>query len=653
MIDNNKLLNKNKMETGRNIVTVKKNLVKIDSILKERLILTKTRNVLMRQMNENRMRKDREDDLENLKRDKDGDQDNKDKKDGGFLSGLISAIATISAAFLPQLLKIFNFLRRVAEPVKKMIDAIIYTLSTFFKVVTDGIEKIKGAWKFTGDKLSELSPKKIQTAFALFSERLTNFVNVLVLNSVLNTVNSVLSVLLPQKVKQIIMKEVAQDLTQKSGKKIAQKSFSFVAEQIKAQKVIAGESTLTAKVDPSQSDFASRNRLGLGDDGRKIVKKSAEKISSFAMGDRFIRPKDLAEAISESDKMGKILLRESEMFVDANGKMFFLGIGNNKIPLTGKVTSEAFGNSIFFFADASKSNFNLIKNVRESRNITDLKTLSFEKSFESSRDLASAEELAPKKLNFLQKIRKFDEGIAEGGESFARKIITKGPLRGIPALSKGIFRNAIRESIGFVPFLGELVGLLLDIYLFGEVPKRAGYKTIGSIILGFLFALIGAAVGGPPGALIGNILGGIGGDLLGGFIYDITEGRKTDASRAITSTTKKPVSKSFFNLFDTGGYTGTRGGIVHANEFVIDADSTLAIRQNAPGFLEALNSTYGFESLNVLRDYASYEGTQSQIAYKVIMSPLPKLPEDSSSSNFIVQNQVKSNISSHHYRRGA
>ena len=647
MIDNNKLLNKNKMETGRNIVTVKKNLVKIDSILKERLILTKTRNVLMRQMNENRMRKDREDDLENLKRDKDGDQDNKDKKDGGFLSGLISAIATISAAFLPQLLKIFNFLRRVAEPVKKMIDAIIYTLSTFFKVVTDGIEKIKGAWKFTGDKLSELSPKKIQTAFALFSERLTNFVNVLVLNSVLNTVNSVLSVLLPQKVKQIIMKEVAQDLTQKSGKKIAQKSFSFVDEQIKAQKVIAGESTLTAKVDPSQSDFASRNRLGLGDDGRKIVKKDQRDISKNILKEN-IDPKNLKNALSESNKMGKMLLRETEMIVDANGKIFFLGIGNNKIPLTGEVFQEQFGKDTFFFADASPSNFQLINDVRGKRGL-----LPLERSFDISQDLKSAGELAPKKLNFLQRIRKFDEGIAEGGESFAKKIITKGPLRGIPVLSKGIFRNAIRESIGFVPFLGELVGLLLDIYLFGEVPKRAGYKTIGSIILGFLFALIGAAVAGPPGALIGNILGGIGGDLLGGFIYDITEGRKTDASRVITSTTKKPVSKSFFNLFNTGGYTGTRGGIVHANEFVIDADSTLAIRQNAPGFLEALNSAYGFESLNVLRDYASYEGTQSQIAYKVIMSPLPKLPEDSSSSNFIVQNQVKSNISSHHYRRGA
>ena len=85
-------------------------------------------------------------------------------------------------------------------------------------------------------------------------------------------------------------------------------------------------------------------------------------------------------------------------------------------------------------------------------------------------DIKSAEELAPKKLNFLQRIKKFDEGIAEGGESFAKKIITKGPLRGIPVLSKGIFRNAIRESIGFVPFLGELVGLLLDIYLVGEVP---------------------------------------------------------------------------------------------------------------------------------------------------------------------------------------
>ena len=53
MIDNNKLLNKNKMETGRNIVTIKKNLVKINSILKERLVITKVRNGLMKQMNEN------------------------------------------------------------------------------------------------------------------------------------------------------------------------------------------------------------------------------------------------------------------------------------------------------------------------------------------------------------------------------------------------------------------------------------------------------------------------------------------------------------------------------------------------------------------------------------------------------------------------
>ena len=632
MIDNNKLLNKNKMETGRNIVTIKKNLVKINSILKERLVITKVRNGLMKQMNENRMRRDREDDLENLKRNKDGDQNNNDKKDGGFLSGLISAIATISAAFLPQLLKIFNFLRRVAEPVRRMIDAIIYTLSTFFKVVTNGIETIKGAWKFTGDKLSELSPKKIKTAFALFSERLTNFVNVLVLNSVLNTVNSVLSVLLPQKVKQIIMKEVAEDLTQKSRIKIPQKSFKYAEQNIKATDVTAKESTISSTVDPSETIFDKGKKRGIKIAGKTVdvggffegTKRFGKKISKVGFDPNIDISKDTVDALK---KVGKAMRSP------------------DGVPL---------------FKD-SKGIFKPFESLTKNERADIAAVEKFTRNFKKSGNLFPAEEIiidervkqVPKKLNFFQQIKKFDEGIAEGGESLAKKIITTGPLRGIPALSKGIFRNAIRESIGFVPFLGELVGLLLDIYLFGEVPKRAGYKTIGSIILGFLFALIGAAVGGPPGALIGNILGGIGGDLLGGFIYDITEGRKTDASRAITSTTKKPVSKSFFNLFKTGGYTGTRGGIVHANEFVIDADSTLAIRQNAPGFLEALNSTYGFESLNVLRDYASYEGTQSQIAYKVIMSPLPKLPEDSSSSNFIVQNQVKSNISSHHYRRGA
>ena len=47
-------------------------------------------------------------------------------------------------------------------------------------------------------------------------------------------------------------------------------------------------------------------------------------------------------------------------------------------------------------------------------------------------------------------------------------------------------------------------------------------------------------------------------------------------------------------------------------EFIIDADSTLAIENTAPGFLNALNQAEGFQSIDVLRNYASYEGGHLQ-----------------------------------------
>ena len=42
-------------------------------------------------------------------------------------------------------------------------------------------------------------------------------------------------------------------------------------------------------------------------------------------------------------------------------------------------------------------------------------------------------------------------------------------------------------------------------------------------------------------------------------------------------------------------------------EFVIDADSTAALEQNFPGFLDAINKANYAEAINVLRNYASYE----------------------------------------------
>ena len=78
----------------------------------------------------------------------------------------------------------------------------------------------------------------------------------------------------------------------------------------------------------------------------------------------------------------------------------------------------------------------------------------------------------------------------------------------------------------------------------------------------------------------------------------------------------------------------------------------MAVRQNAPGFFEDLNSAKGFESLEVLRNFASYEGTQTAMA-QFIPIPIPiNTQQTPSSINIVSEEEPKNSIYSHHYARG-
>ena len=73
------------MVTGRNVVTIKRNLIKIDSLLKERLVLVKVRQGILRQQEQNRMRRQREDNLESLQSTS-VQTDTSDKQGSNFIS---------------------------------------------------------------------------------------------------------------------------------------------------------------------------------------------------------------------------------------------------------------------------------------------------------------------------------------------------------------------------------------------------------------------------------------------------------------------------------------------------------------------------------------------------------------------------------------
>lgn len=99
------------------------------------------------------------------------------------------------------------------------------------------------------------------------------------------------------------------------------------------------------------------------------------------------------------------------------------------------------------------------------------------------------------------------------------------------------------------------------------------------------------------------------------------------------------------NHYDHVHVAFAKGGKVHGftrailgekgPEFVIDADSTAALEQNVPGFLNALNRADYNGALAVLRNYASYEfgaGTQVVITEKMIPILFPMMTQSPSTA---------------------
>ena len=214
--------------------------------------------------------------------------------------------------------------------------------------------------------------------------------------------------------------------------------------------------------------------------------------------------------------------------------------------------------------------------------------------------------------------------------------INASKLAGKKGLSKLLFnvggeafeqtvKQTIKASVGVVPIIGDLLGFILDVFLFGQPVGRAAFMALGSFI-GSLIGGVFGLIGGPPGVFVGSILGGIGGDLLGGAFYDLIFRDNTAATiseNLSQSALKKSIKGGVQAGFMRGGYAPF-GGIVHAGEFVIDADSTRAIERKSPGFLMALNKAKGSQVDEVLETYMSY-GNEGEGSERIVPLPFEKV----------------------------
>ena len=149
MIDTNKLIPKRKEgarlseKTITTIGFIKKDVVKIDSLLKERLVLSKVRYGILRQQNEREKRFSRE---KSLERKKSRPQDfgfnmvsnKKGKGLGGFLGGILKSILGVLGfsifKSLPGLIRVGAMIKTIAVPFTALVGVAFLTLRTVVNV---------------------------------------------------------------------------------------------------------------------------------------------------------------------------------------------------------------------------------------------------------------------------------------------------------------------------------------------------------------------------------------------------------------------------------------------------------------------------------------------------------------------------------------
>ena len=245
------------------------------------------------------------------------------------------------------------------------------------------------------------------------------------------------------------------------------------------------------------------------------------------------------------------------------------------------------------------------------------------------------------------------------GKQATRGIGTKLLRKGVvTVLGKGGTKQLLKFSKKFIspiikkiPIIGALLDFALNFFVFKEPLGKAAFMAIGAGLGAWLGGMLGTLIPVPfVGTAIGAFLGGMGGDLLGGIMYDVFfGGKKSDQSGTGQEKVKKGKRAwwDFLGWAGTGrteeeqaqadkeweakswwdflGWAGTgkrnlakennkklRGGFIpketttllHAGEFVVDADTTIHIRD----LLSNLNAASTKDQvINVIRSYAEYE----------------------------------------------
>ena len=710
MIDTNKLIPKRK-EGGRSIKTIgnieliKKDVVKIDSLLKERLVLSKVRYGILRNQNERDKRIKREGILERKKsRPQDYDANLKSNKRGrglgGFLGGILKALLagigfTIFKS-LPALLRIGKVIKNLITPFTLGASILIGAIANIASAGAKILPNVRGknfegaSAKSINQGIENFKSALINTALAFAGGALGGALVTRLLRGQLFTKTESFAELEKARLKRA--NAFVDKVAKESGV-----SKRFIKKSIKSgemEKMIDDE-ILRRSTKPIKK-FRNLSQVKTFDDYAAYV----EGQTGSGLGGANLHR---LEGASGAPKPGRNIKKTRVTGdVDPDIMMVPRGTSRSMDPIRRAVQVEinALRNSPTFIestknvpkSQVDKELNSLLRS--ETKRIRDMGMDKIKQTdpqtYKNIQDFKDQIELE-KRAKLRRAMRQsslsgtglpgtavtssgvvgqtifrradgtstMDAYEAAQKQIFGKAFRTTGEKASLGAGKKGLskllfniggealeqtVKQTIKASVGTVPIIGDLIGFLLDVFLFGQPVGRAAFMALGSFI-GSLIGGVFGLIGGPPGVLVGGILGGIGGDLLGGAFYDLifrdnVAGRITE--NLTQSFTKKAV-KTGVGGFLGGGFA-PYGGVVHKGEFVFNEGTTDDLEKKYPGLLTALNNSRGSQVDEVLETYMSY-GNEGEGSERLIPLPFEKVvtrtvlvendSEDTSSSPFM------------------
>ena len=584
MIDTNKLLSNRSggsttlsRKSVINIGLIREDVIKIDGLLKNRLVLSKVRDGIERQSLERLRRKSREDNLE-MDNNRDDDDDRRDpdpkpKKGGGLIGfligGALAVIGGIAMKFLPTILSIGKFIGKIAKIFTFVVGGAFTAIGSFISLFNDGSKKLKGLDK---DQLGE---SYINDVFTNFNGAITN-----VVLGIIAAAGSA-AIIRAFMTRRMMSEAGMRDLLQEAGRDARRGKKQLTDEEL--LQAAAKKLGLNINIDkPVTTPFTKgkrgRPRKTLLEIMADIDERNPTKPGQFTGQPVPLNQKVRTKKIKIEDVItSPSFKKKAEKLKSARSKVkVSLGFDTAQQILRSDIqtsldTAEIAADETLYKSRnlPVKERANVNKNVRaQKRFIKKFKNLNNTDSGFKSIGAAGRQSFPPGFQYNIIRPSIFEQG--RSALSQTADFLSPSNLKGLLSTRGGIvkvlsniggdafvqtFKQGLKGSIGVIPILGDVFGFLLDYFVFGEPIGRAAFKAIGSFALSSLIGAVGLALGGPIGAFLGGVIGGIGGDILGGIAYDLFFGTDRGVS-AKSSATKGVVKGAATQTFEDGGYVG-------------------------------------------------------------------------------------------------